>query len=244
MRPLTAYDLIRIWEFGLSRHPIDRSLMILAVAMPEKTIKELATLSIGTRDGYLLTIREQIFGPKLESVIECPECSEQLEFVLNILDIRKPDDFGENVSELEVKQGDYKIRFRPPNSLDLAEIVGQNNASEARKQLIQRCILNAKRKERRISPKKLPKKILETIEQKLGETEVLAEINLSLNCASCNRKWKMVFDISAFLWTEICALTQRLLQEVHILARTYGWSETDILAMSATRRYLYLQMVS
>ena len=33
------------------------------------------------------------------------------------------------------------------------------------------------------------------------------------------------------------------LGEVHVLAREYGWSERDILAMSASRRQLYLDTI-
>ena len=36
----------------------------------------------------------------------------------------------------------------------------------------------------------------------------------------------------------------RLLAEIHTLARAYGWSERDLLGMSAVRRAAYLGMVS
>jgi hypothetical protein len=46
------------------------------------------------------------------------------------------------------------------------------------------------------------------------------------------------------LWLEITARSQRLILEVHQLARTYGWTEAEILNLSAARRALYLKMVT
>ena len=40
------------------------------------------------------------------------------------------------------------------------------------------------------------------------------------------------------------ARAQRLLMEVHLLARAYGWREADILGMSPARRNAYLQRVA
>jgi hypothetical protein len=54
----------------------------------------------------------------------------------------------------------------------------------------------------------------------------------------------VLFDIVSFFWTELSAQAKRLLREVHTLARGYGWREADILAMSARRRQLYLDLVT
>ncbi|HUD55174.1 MAG TPA: hypothetical protein VMR02_08095 [Terracidiphilus sp.] len=43
--------------------------------------------------------------------------------------------------------------------------------------------------------------------------------------------------------TQIEARARRLLYEVHTLAAAYGWSEREILSLSAPRRALYLEMV-
>ena len=58
------------------------------------------------------------------------------------------------------------------------------------------------------------------------------------------QRLQLLFDIGAFLWSEIEACASRLLAEVDALARAYGWRERDILAMSGIRRAAYLDMVS
>jgi hypothetical protein len=69
-----------------------------------------------------------------------------------------------------------------------------------------------------------------------------AEIQIALDCQACTHAWQSCFDIAGFFWSEICARSRRLLQEIDVLARRYGWSEADILRMSDTRRGLHVQM--
>ena len=64
-----------------------------------------------------------------------------------------------------------------------------------------------------------------------------------MTCPACGRFWQAAFDIASYLWSELDALAQRLLGEVHTLARAYGWREADVLSMSPWRRQFYLEMV-
>jgi len=43
---------------------------------------------------------------------------------------------------------------------------------------------------------------------------------------------------------EIRAEAARLMHEVDLLARTYGWRESDILDLSAARRRAYVEMAA
>jgi hypothetical protein len=54
----------------------------------------------------------------------------------------------------------------------------------------------------------------------------------------------MVFDVVSYLWGEIEDWAERLLRDVHSLAAAYGWSERDIVGMSALRRRLYLELAN
>ena len=43
--------------------------------------------------------------------------------------------------------------------------------------------------------------------------------------------------------TELEAQAKRLLRSVHVLASAYGWSESEILALSEARRDAYVELV-
>jgi hypothetical protein len=86
--------------------------------------------------------------------------------------------------------------------------------------------------------------VLERVSAVLSEHDAQADVTLAMRCVACGHAWQLLFDIGAFLWSEIDACATRLLGEVDALARAYGWREADILAMSGTRRAAYLGMVT
>jgi hypothetical protein len=78
----------------------------------------------------------------------------------------------------------------------------------------------------------------------MAELDPQSDVELSLSCPNCGHAWRAPLDIASYFWSEVEAWAQRLLLEVHQLARGYGWSERDILAMSARRRRAYLEMLA
>ncbi|HEX6288333.1 MAG TPA: hypothetical protein VFZ66_04040 [Herpetosiphonaceae bacterium] len=244
MRNLSEHDLIQIWEIGLRQHPIDRALTILAAAAPDLGWDELETLSIGQRDARLLEVWHRTFGPDLESYAECPQCAERLEFTLNAAQLSASAPPATAEATYQWSGDDFTIEFRLPNSRDLAAIVSCGQPERAHHLLVSRCIVGAFQGDERIVPAELPAAILGGIAERMTKHDPLAEVLLDLTCPACQSRWQALFDIGAFLWSELAATARRLLREIHTLARAYGWREADILALSATRRQSYLELVS
>jgi hypothetical protein len=244
MRPLSEPDLIRIWELGARQHPIDRALTILTAACPESAREELESLTVGLRDARLFSVRERIFGPRLQGLVECPECHGQLEFSLNVADLcAAPQvDGADGMQQLNVDG--YQLRFRLPNSLDLAAIAGCEDVVTARQILVRRCVVQACQQEAEASTEALPEAVMEALAEQMQDRDSQAEVRLNFNCTACGHRWQTAFDIVTFFWAEIQAQAKRLLYEVHTLARAYGWREADILSISPARRQLYLEMVT
>ena len=245
MRPLTAHDLLRVWERGETEHPLDRALTLLAPACPKLTRKQLASLSIGQRDALLLALREKTFGQKLQASADCPQCRKRLEFALDVADFQIPSaDEQPQYSEFTFTAEGLSIRARFPNSMDLASVARQQDVSRARRILARRCVIELHDGDREFDSEELPEIVISALSAEIAGREPLFEIELDLRCAECGHGWFAVFDIVAFLWAEISASAQRLLGEIHALARAYGWSEAETLALSARRRQLYIQMVT
>ena len=72
----------------------------------------------------------------------------------------------------------------------------------------------------------------------------LLEVPVNLNCSKCDAETLVVLDIGSFFWEEVAAAAERLLYEVFLLARSYGWNERDILAMGAARREYFMEMAT
>lgn len=153
--------------------------------------------------------------------------------------------FADTANELQQMSVDgYELHFRLPNSQDLAAIANNQDVGSARNRLVQCCIVQACYDGLPVAMEELPDPVIESVTAQMIERDPLAEIQLALTCPVCGHHWQSMFDIVTFLWHEISMEAKRLLREVHILAQAYGWSEGDILSMSAARRQLYIEMVT
>lgn len=244
MRELLAPELLEIWERGSAQSQTERALTLISAARPELDTETLAGMSIGRRDGLLLSLRESTFGRRLASITNCPDCREQLELGFDIDQIRLADSSSETKQTYALVVDAYELRFRLPDSRDLMFAAATDDVETGRQMLIKRCVLSTSRNGRATEAGQLPLEVLEKVEQEMSQLDAQANIQVELECPSCRRAWTSAFDILAFFWSELDAWAQRLVIEVHKLASAYGWREADILAMSATRRNIYLGIVN
>ena len=243
MRSLLAQELLEVWERGLAQAPAARALSLLAAACPELTSDQIATLSIGQRDARLLVLREALFGPELESVVNCPGCNDRLELSLSTTELRFGAESQQQVTEVSLNVSAYNLRLRLPNSRDVLLAGSLEGPADRRDRLLKCCLLSAERNEVPVEADQLSPEVAEAAAQELAEADPLADIRMNILCPSCGHAWRAGFDIVDFLWAEVEAWAARILNEVHTLASVYGWCERDILALSPTRRQFYLDMV-
>jgi len=244
MRPFSPQDLLRVWEVGEVQHPVDRALTLLSTAWPDLTWDELAALSIGQRDGCLLELREHTMGPELNATARCPRCAEYLEFAVAVTDLRVVSEPEAGREDHELTAGGLMLRFRLPNSRDLAAVLGCREPASARNQLAWRCVLQASRYGDPVDVEELPAEAITGLAREMAELDPQAEVLLDLHCPECDHGWRALFDILDFFWTELSTKAKSLLRQVDSLARVYSWREEDILGMSARRRQYYLEIVS
>lgn len=226
---IAAASLLDAWEQGERQHPLHRALTLLAVAEPQAPLEALASLPIGERDRRLFALRARLFGGQLDAVAACPRCGELLDISCDGQAV-----FGGEAAEpdCELDLGGRRLSLRAPNTVDLLEIAALPVA-ERPAALMDRCAGEALEGDART-----------LAETRLSELDPLGEVSFALDCAGCGHAWSEVFDIAAFLWTEIGDRAQRLLREIHALARAYGWREADILALTPQRRSAYLALVA
>ena len=240
MAALSASDMIQVWELGQNRPLWYRALLLLSPAFPQVSHEELSGLSIGRRNIRLFQLREQVFGSTMNARINCPQCTEALEFAINIQDVF-PSSTEPAAEHYSTEIDGFEITFRLLDSHDFAIASQHPPIHNTRNTLIHHCILQAISNGKAIEISDLPESVITALGDQLLDQDPLAELLLSLNCSNCGHAWSDNFDITAFLWSEVSARAQRLLEEVHTLARAYGWSEPHILKMTAARRQYYLQ---
>ena len=242
MRPLSAAQLLDAWERGLAESACRRSIPVLAVAYPDYSPDALAELSIGERNRRLLTLRQWTFGSQLASVANCSSCGEDLEWTIDAADLHVEIPV-ESSTDLTADVEGYYVSFRLPNTSDLDSIGGCKDAASARLILLERCISSVSFGGEEVSPEVLPVAVTNEVVKRMAEADPQGDMEVELSCPSCGQHWRALFDIESFFWSEISAWARRILSEVHVLARAYGWSETQILSLSAWRRQVYLNLV-
>jgi len=244
MHPLSVPELLTVWERGLAALPFERALSILSVASPESSPAALARLSIGRRDANLLQLREWAFGSELAILATCPSCRQALELTMPVAAFRSStDSVGNPTSDLEnsVMLQDYTVRYRSPNTEDLAGCAGLELAAGRRK-LLACCVTDARCQGESVSAEELPEEVERRVVEQIAAMDPQADTRLDLTCPECHQRWNEVFDVVSFFWAEIDAWARRVLREVNVLACAYGWRESDILALSPIRRQIYLSM--
>jgi hypothetical protein len=240
MQPLTAHQILKVWEAGLGQHPVERALTILQHACGGETIDALAELTVGERDRRLIEAREQTFGSTLDAYVECGACAERLEFSLTTDSIRTAPPTG---SSGRLLIADVELSLRLPTSHDLRALRSCGSVEHAHERLVELCVVGPVRDGRAIAGDALPGNVVAAAAARLSALDPQAEVLIDLSCPACQGQEQILFDIAAFFWSEIAARAKRLLREVHLLARAYCWSEADILGMSPRRRECYLTMV-
>lgn len=261
MHALSASALLDVWERGRSCGPLEQAALLLAAAHPALAPGQLGRMPVGRRDALLLALRAATFGPRIASVAACPACGDQLELAFDHADLRLDEGAGARGNEDTYEDGygggdegayrfeldGYALRFRCVNSDDLAALAAADSPS-ARLVLLGRCVLEARRGQggagAPVAVAHLPAHVLDAVEQRMAQADPGADLRLGVECPACRHRWQAGFDIVSYFWTELESWACRLLREVHALARAYGWSERDILALSPFRRRCYLDMAA
>lgn len=241
MKALASPELLAVWEWGEDRHTIDRSLALLAAALPEKSWDELAALPVGRRDGLILELRWRIFGPFLEAHVPCSACGETMELELEIRELLARAEAFEG-TEVELAVDGWEIRCRLPDSRDLAAIVGCGDEEAGRALLLERCVETARRIGRDCTADQLPGPVIDALSKSLEEADPLAVIELQSTCRECGHVGAEFLDSGSLVWSEVRGEVERLLREVDVLARRYGWTEDEVLALGPRRRRAYLEL--
>ena len=237
MQSFTAAELLELWERGQGCDALERDLQLLAFAQTEADAETLAGYDLGLRDWLLLRLRRALFGSAIVAYTDCPHCCERLEMQLDARELQDE----EPPPEPSMYHSPDGTRFRLPNTRDLLAIRHAGDESQAARWLLQRCRIDQAATDE-ISTE-VDDSLLDEVDRGLGRIAAERSPRLALACAQCRNEWELAFDPGQLLWEELQARAAAVIGEVDRLAMAYGWSETEILALSQTRRSAYLERV-
>lgn len=222
---LSAEAMLTAWEAGATRGPLDRALTLLWAG----GTGDGADLALPARDRRLLALHSATFGTQIECLATCPDCGAEVEVSLDAAML------AEALApplDMSVDVGGRGITLRVMTSRDLA--AAQEVPPEDMLELLRA----------RLTPgyEALDATDAAQIDAAIEAQAAAAETLCHLSCPDCGATWSEALDIAAHLWTEVEAAAMRTLSDVADLARAYGWTESEVLALSPARRAAYLRL--
>ena len=222
--------LLDLWEQAGLLGPVERAVALAAAAPPPAAPDEVAALPVGRRDARLLRLRTALAGPSVEAPAACPACGEQAALVLDAADLLAAEAGASPPGPLEVDGA--VVRWRPPDSRDLAAAAATGDPAAAEQVLLHRCVTGVEGE--------IPEPVRAAVADAMAAADPLAEVLVDVTCPSCATAFAADLDLAALAWAEVSARARRLLHDVDLLARSYGWTEAEILALGETRRATYV----
>ncbi|HYW16899.1 MAG TPA: hypothetical protein VE891_12210 [Allosphingosinicella sp.] len=237
MHRLDAARILELTERGAALSPCRRAILLLAAAWPEAPVEALLGLPLGARDRLLMRLRAETFGTMLSARHSCRDCAEDFEINLDAAELgfTQADDreaFPEPAAGT-ISEGGETFAVRAVTVADMLAAEAADGPETARAVLLALVVPDA------------PSGALDEgrAAAALEALDPLADITLDTSCPHCGAAHELQFDAAAFVWQELASRAPRILRDVAELARTYHWSERDILAMPAPRRAFYLAQV-
>jgi hypothetical protein len=222
---LDADALLALWERTLAQ---GRDAALLQ-ALPD------APRTLGERNAQLLDLHARWLS-------HCPACSNAAQFSTECaaLSARWPAAAMEPRHRLDALG--HTIEFRLPDTTDVAAAGDAPDEDAFARELLARCVLACTRDGVPVPLHELPVPLLDALAQRMESLDPAASLAFDLACPQCGTPWEARLDVGQLLSQKLQAAAERVLLDVDALARAYGWSEPDVLRLSATRRAAYLQL--
>jgi hypothetical protein len=233
LRAVTGVD-----ELSVQNHGLRAAAQIIArllVAGPGQVAPDdVGAATMCDFDRILAALYRMQFGDQVECHATCTTCSEPYEFAFALT---RFENSAAETAPLAVgpdQDGTFTlaegVRFRLPTVADVLAIDPlRPDATDA---LLARCLLDA-------APG-VPPASIEAAMDSVGPT---LSRTLDAVCPHCNAAQAVRFDLSNFLVAMFARERPFVLRELHLLARAYGWSAQDILALTRDDRRALVRLV-
>ena len=216
-------------DAGLGHSATARAVLLARLCGTDGDEHDVLDWPLGRRDACLLALRRAWFGERIECEGGCEACGEPIEVAFDAAHISTGHAPGGATIAIEANGREWRARVATSRDLIALE---RARGADGRAILLHRLLDGSDDPDETAAG---------AIAAALAARDPQAEVLLDLACPACGTPATLPFDIAAFLWMELDRWAQGMLDDVHILARSYGWSERAILALPAARRAAYIR---
>jgi hypothetical protein len=193
-----------------------------ALPMPQRAERLVALLgggaamTLGDRDRALWAWKQRRFGAGARAAFDCAGCGEAVSFAV-------PADFSvpEAVADTVQVQG-WVLRLPTVADVRAGFDLGSINAEAPWDDAGFRVAAAAA----------------------LDAADPGMDVVFDVACAACGHVTAQALDVPAFVWADAMARVDRMMADVAVLGRAFGWTEAQTLALPAGRRARYVEMAT
>jgi hypothetical protein len=194
-------------------------------------------LSVGDRQFLMDQLAAHIDDQLVWLTAECGQCHELFDISLRFAELPvKP--AGEDFPETTVETEHGRFRVRVPTGADQEAIATVDDETEALHILLQRLVSTVEPSQA-LDVTQLSGNDIAVIEARVEAMAPEIATHLQTHCPSCETENQLPISPYATLQRPV----GDLYAEIHRLANTYHWSESDILSLPRARRQIYLQLI-
>ncbi len=200
-------------------------------------VSRVRDLSVGDRQFLMVQLAAHIDDQDVWLTAECRQCRELFDVPVRYseLPVKLA---GEEFPETTIKTEIGRLRVRVPTGSDQEALATIDDESEAMPILLQR-LLSTVEPSQTIDVEQLNDNDIAAIEARVEAMAPEIAARLLTRCPGCEAENQLPISPYASLQRPV----GDLYAEIHRLAYTYHWSESDILGLPRTRRQIYLQLI-
>jgi hypothetical protein len=184
-------------------------------------------LPISSRVLLLIAVSERN-APHIELYFDC-ECGEQAELELTALELAE---FSASRASTSLDVPDSGVRLRLPTGRDQLRwtvIAASGDESELARRVLEDLVVAGE----------LTDALVPALDRVLADADPLVELRLDTVCPACATPLSKEIDLEAIGISRLRYQQRLVLEDVHVLASAYHWTEEHIARMPAWRREEY-----
>lgn len=198
------------------------------------SVEVVEELCVADRQFLMQQLDRRLGSDALWLTSRCAQCQEPFDLALrwSAFPVREAGaGFPQGV--VETRQG--VVRVRVPNGGDQAALVSVARGPEGARALLARCVLAG---DAPVDLARLSQEELALLEAELERLSPAVVTRVQAVCPACGASGAV--EVNPY---RCLARASGVMEEVHVLASAYHWSEREILALPLSRRRKYLRLV-
>lgn len=234
--PNDEVALLAAWDRACGQPAWRRPLLVAAALTGERVPED---RPLGEVSARLLALAADRFTDRLDGVVPCPRCGQPLELQLPVPDVLALAPAGPDPEPFTVDGAGWRVTVRLPTPADLAAAAAAaGDVDEVRRLLLARLVVATDPAGAGTDPA-----VADVIEAAMAERDPLGALSVTLTCPDCGCTDSAAVDVAGWWMSIVEARIRRIVAEVDRLARAYGWSEREALAVGPYRRAWYLELI-